>query len=168
MHHGCVLYNDYHQNIKKCNLKGRIFHFRRILSDDYRIPTCSSNDITLSAFGFPRQQVVENRCELTFGMKPNRCLHLCCCAWHLLDISRSRLNSLPFHLPTHKCDKTNLIRAISSTGSYFQVMYSIGRSLNAFLIQIKGNWIRLQSKALHHNMDSQCRLDDVPSNFYHK
>ena len=70
----CVLNNEYHQNIKKHILIDQIFHFRRcqvilwqkvmepfdsawfgccpwghIPSDDYGIPTCSSNDITRSA-----------------------------------------------------------------------------------------------------------------------
>ena len=71
-------------------LIGRIFHFRRcqiilwrnkmepfdlawfgccpirhIWSDDYWIPTCSSNEVTRStALGLPKQQVVVNRCKL--------------------------------------------------------------------------------------------------------
>ena len=75
---------------KKRILIGRIYHFRRcqiilwwnemelfdrawfgccpsgrIPSDDYGIPTCSSNDVTCSsALGLPNQQVVENKCEL--------------------------------------------------------------------------------------------------------
>ena len=74
MRDGCVLYNYYHQNVEKRILSDRNFHFRRcqvilwrnemerfdrawfgcchrgrIPSDDYGIPTCSSNDVTGSA-----------------------------------------------------------------------------------------------------------------------
>ena len=85
---GCVLYNDYHQNIEKKYFNRPNFPFpslsnntmaeadgtepfdrawfgccpsRRIPSDDNGIPTCSLNDVTRSAaLGSPKQQVVEN------------------------------------------------------------------------------------------------------------
>ena len=96
---GCVLYNDYHQNIEKNNriLIGRICHFRRcqiilwrnemepfdrawfgccpsghIPSDGYGIPTCNSNKAAF--LGFLKQQDVENRCEVMHQNGENACM----------------------------------------------------------------------------------------------